>query len=75
MANEKRLPPGYHLEQDSDGDWLLVPPNDVTIFSEPGEPLLIGHCDRADAMADALAWLAGRDRFAEERSGAIALAH
>ena len=35
------LPRGFSVEQDSDGDWLLVPPANVTIFSEPGEPWLV----------------------------------
>jgi hypothetical protein len=35
------LPTGYEVEQDGDGDWLLVPPADVTIFSTPGEPWLV----------------------------------
>ena len=51
------LPEGYTLAQDDDGDWILIPPPDVTIFSEPGEGLLIGQCDHATALADALAHL------------------
>ena len=47
------------LEQDDDGDWLLVPPSDVTIFSVPGEPLLIGTCDEETARQDAIEWLDG----------------
>lgn len=51
------LPAGYTLEQDQDGDWLLCPPDDVTLFSEPGEPLLIGTCDEETALSDALGFL------------------
>ena len=36
-----KLPDGYTLEQDDDGDWWLFPPADVTIFSAPGEGWLI----------------------------------
>lgn len=35
------LPAGYELEQDSDGDWVLIPPADITIFSVPGEGWLV----------------------------------
>lgn len=49
-----KLPNGYTLEQDQDGDWILLPPKDVTIFSAPGEGLLIGSCDRETALKDAL---------------------
>lgn len=61
MAHDRKpdLPIGYSLEQDQDGDWILVPPEDVTIFSVPGEGLLIGTCDRETALADALEYLAG----------------
>lgn len=53
------LPDGFELVEDEDGDWVLIPPSDVTIFSEPGEPLLIGECDYETALGDALAWLDG----------------
>lgn len=52
------LPLGYSLDRDADGDWVLTPPADVTIFSEPGEGLLIGDCTREEAEADALEHLA-----------------
>lgn len=52
---ERKLPEGYSLEKDQDGDWILIPPADVTIFSVPGEGLLIGQCDYATALNDALA--------------------
>ena len=55
MAN--KLPQGYILEQDYDGDWVLYPPQDVVIFSAPGEGLLIGSCDFETAIQDALAYL------------------
>lgn len=35
------LPPGFDLEKDSDGDWVLIPPPDVTIFSAPGEGWIV----------------------------------
>lgn len=35
------LPSGYTLEFDDDGDPVLVPPADVTIFSAPGEGWLV----------------------------------
>lgn len=47
---EAEMPVGYSLEQDGDGDWILVPPGDVTIFSVPGEGWLV--CD---------SWMVGRD--------------
>lgn len=49
-----QLPPGYTLERDEDGDWILSGPPDVILFSQPGEGLLIGQCDEATALADAL---------------------
>ncbi|KQM88630.1 hypothetical protein ASE67_02500 [Sphingomonas sp. Leaf23] len=39
--NSDGLPVGYELEQDIDGDWVLIPPADVTIFSMPGEGWLV----------------------------------
>lgn len=62
-AAGSELPPGYSLEEDSDGDWVLIPPAGVTIFSVPGEPLLIGACDRATALSDAIEHLQGIDVF------------
>jgi hypothetical protein len=35
------LPAGYSLEPDADGDFWLYPPEDVTIFSVPGEGWLV----------------------------------
>ena len=49
------LPAGYALWADQDGDWWLDCPDDVTLFSLPGEALLIGECDIATALADAQA--------------------
>lgn len=54
------LPEGYSLEQDGDGDWVLMGPPDVVLFSEPGEGLLIGRCDEATALSDALEHLASQ---------------
>lgn len=46
------------LELDGDGDWILWPPTDVTIFSAPGEGLLVGRCDEETARQDAEKYLA-----------------
>lgn len=35
------LPLGFFVTRDDDGDWVLVPPAGRTIFSAPGEPLLL----------------------------------
>lgn len=35
------LPEGYAMERDQDGDPILIPPANVTIFSEPGEGWLV----------------------------------
>jgi len=35
------LPEGFSVEKDNDGDLWLLPPQDVTIFSAPGEGWLI----------------------------------
>lgn len=53
----QQLPEGYSLRQDGDGDWWLTPPPTITIFSEPGEGVLIGTCDETTALADALQYL------------------
>lgn len=65
-ADAVGLPPGYTLEADSDGDWLLVPPEGVTIFGEPGEGWIVtddymkgrDYDSRADVLAAALDYLA-----------------
>lgn len=36
-----RLPPGFMIERDQDDDPILIPPANVTIFSEPGEGWLV----------------------------------
>jgi hypothetical protein len=41
MRNTNKLPAGFTIEQDDDGDWFLIPPSNVTIFSVPGEPWMI----------------------------------
>jgi hypothetical protein len=49
-----RLPDGYEIVIDDDGDFWLVGPVDVTLFSEPGEPLLLcesSTMDEAEAEA------------------------
>lgn len=50
----EQLPTGFSLEEDQDGDWVLIPPESITIFSVPGEGFLIGHCDKETALADAI---------------------
>ena len=52
-----KLPDGYFVERDSDGDFVLIPPPDVTIFSEPGEPVLLGADNKASARIEALDYL------------------
>lgn len=37
----RALPEGFTVEQDYDGDWILCPPDGVTIFSDPGEGWLV----------------------------------
>lgn len=56
---KENLPSGFELEKDSDGDWILYPPETVTIVSVPGEGLLIGTCDYETAIGDALEYLSG----------------
>jgi hypothetical protein len=58
MEPTTKLPFDCTLELDSDGDWVIVPPAGLTIFSSPGEGVLIGRCDHETALADALAYLA-----------------
>lgn len=67
------LPDGYHIEFDVEGDAWLIPPTDVTIFSQPGEAWLITDDymsgrdwnKAADLTAASLAYLA--DLVREER--------
>ena len=37
----RSIPADFSLEQDDDGDWILFPPVDATIFSIPGEGWLV----------------------------------
>lgn len=53
---------GYEVVQDSDGDWVLIPPEDVTIFSVPGEPLLLAAVTEGEAVAEASGFLASVER-------------
>jgi hypothetical protein len=57
-ARDGKLLPGYCVERDSDGDWVLIPPEDVTIFSAPGEGVLLGAQSESDAFAEAIDYLA-----------------
>ena len=52
------LPAGYSVWAADDGDWWVTPPADVQLFSEPGEPLLLG--DPGMNKADAEAYAADR---------------
>lgn len=58
MGERTQLPEGYELDQDQDGDWLLIGPPDVVLFSEPGEPILLAGFDQEAALAEALELLA-----------------
>ncbi len=46
------------VEQDTDGDWIICPPDHITIFSEPGEGVLLGATTKAEAMLEAEEYLA-----------------
>lgn len=58
-ARKGELLVGYSIEQDDDGDWVLIPPENVTIFSVPGEGVLLSASNESDALAEALNYLAG----------------
>lgn len=49
------LPAGYSVWADDDGDWWVTPPTDVQLFSEPGEPLLLGDPGMTKPDAEAYA--------------------
>lgn len=51
------LPEGFTVERDSDGDWVLVPPEDVTIFSVPGEGYLLDAETEDEARSAAITYL------------------
>lgn len=44
---------GCTVEKDSDGDWVICPPANVNIFSEPGEGYLLGASNEEDAYKEA----------------------
>lgn len=48
---------GCEVDQDSDGDWVIIPPPNVTIFSEPGEGVLLVAENREAALAEAEEYL------------------
>jgi hypothetical protein len=52
-----KLPIGYKVCQDSDGDWVLIGPEDVIIFSVPGEPVLLGANNKEAAIIEAAQYL------------------
>ena len=47
------------VERDTDGDWIICPPDHITIFSEPGEGVLLGAMTEAEAMQEAAEYLDG----------------
>jgi hypothetical protein len=49
---------GCTVEQDNDGDWIICPPDHITIFSVPGEGVLLGAMTEAEAMQEAAEYLA-----------------
>lgn len=61
-ANEihdvKDLGGGFTLGRDDDGDFWLIPPADVIVFSAPGEALLLVSGDETTAEAEARAEMA-----------------
>ncbi len=50
----KDLGKGFCLGREDDGAFWLIPPKDVTVFSEAGEPLLLVSDQEEDALAEAL---------------------
>lgn len=52
------MPDGYEVCLDSDGDWVLIGPADVTIFSVPGEPVLLAASTAEEAEIEAIDYLA-----------------
>lgn len=51
------LPFGCVVTQDSDGDWVIQPPDDVTIFSVPGECVLLSAETEHEAVIEAHEYL------------------
>lgn len=52
------LPNGYEVCRDDDGDWVLIGPENVTIFSVPGEPVVLWDAkDERSAVTEALKYL------------------
>ena len=47
------LPNGYRVTQDDDGDWTLIGPKNVIIFSAPGEGYLLAAETEDDAFKEA----------------------
>ena len=52
-----QFPTGYEVCQDSDGDLVLLGPEDVTIFSVPGEPVLLMAHTKDAAIIEGLRYL------------------
>lgn len=53
------LPQGYSVEKTTADDWILLPPSDVTIYSVPGEGIILAAEDAAAAVVEAKGILAG----------------
>lgn len=50
---------GCSVECDSDGDWIIWAPAHITIFSAPGEGVLLVARTKEEAVEEAKAYLAG----------------
>lgn len=64
---------GCTVEIDTDGDWVICAPADVTIFSAPGEGVLLGAVSRDAALEEAAAYLSAisdKEAFSAQISGA-----
>ena len=63
------LPMGYRLTCDADGEWILTPPDGVTIYSEPNEGWIVtaeamkgrDWDSRSDVIAACLEYIAGQE--------------
>ncbi len=51
----KNLGNGFSLGKEDDGAFWLIPPKDVTVFSEAGEPLLLTAENKDEALKEAMA--------------------
>src|SRR6185369_1952176 len=53
LKTVKNLGNGFVFCTDNDGDFWLSPPKGVTIFNEPGEPLLLTETEEEKALSEA----------------------